>query len=688
MSRYFTLLIIFICLQINAQVFNGTGGGLPDLSTSNFSLTTSAISPSILNASHGLVSVCIDLNHTYVSDLNISLISPSGNTILLIGHVGGGGQDLTGTCLNDRSTTAIASGAAPFTGSFKPSEDIGNLNDGSIANGNWTLSIRDDAGADTGYLNSWSLVFDTGATTPFMLTSSNLPIVVINTLGQTIVDEPKINGKMKILYHVDGSRNFISDAPNYDAGVGIELRGNYSSILPQKPYGFSTQDISNNDSNVSLVGLPSEHDWILQSTYNDKTFVRNVMMFEWARRIGNYAPRTKYCEVIINNQYKGLYFLCEKIKRDSNRVNIARLDLDDNAGDSLTGGYIFKHDYDDLGWDSYWRDSLCDTRPLHYNYYYPIASKITTDQGNFIREYVDSFEAALFSTHFQDTIWGYKRFISQKTFVDYLILNELAWNGDGYKKSMFFSKDKNGKLKAGPIWDFDWALKFTPGMDSSISGWMYATPPCTGDVLFTPWFERLMEDTIFSNAVYCKWTTCREQLIIDTSTISHFVDSIANYLDEAQSRHFDKWRILGLDSGSPETYPIPTSFAEEINRYKYFLAQRIDWMDHNLFGNCYTIPEDTVNTDTLGIQDNNSNSHLVVFYPNPTAALTNVHLKSNATISHIILCDMLGRELLLISAPNKSSDVTIDMSAFTSGSYIVSVYTNTGYSTKSKLYKN
>ncbi|MEI6312370.1 MAG: CotH kinase family protein [Bacteroidota bacterium] len=687
MKTYFTIFLFFIFLQIQAQVFNGTGGGLPDVSTSNFTISTSSITPSTLSASHGLVSVCIDINHTYVSDLNISLISPSGNIIVLIGHVGGGGQDFTSTCLNDRSSTDIASGTAPFTGVFKPSEDLGNLNDGSIANGIWTLSIRDDAGADTGYLNSWSLVFDTAATSPFMLSSSNLPIFVINTLGQTIIDEPKINCTMKVLYHADGSRNFISDAPSYDAGIGIEIRGNYSSILPQKPYGFTTQDISNNDSNVSLIGLPSEHDWILQSTYNDKSFVRNVMMFEWARRLGNYAPHTKYCEVVINNQYKGIYFLCEKIKRDANRVNIARLDLDDNAGDSLTGGYIFKHDYDDLGWDSYWRDSACDTRPLHYNYYYPSASIITTNQATYIKEYVDSFEVALFSDHFQDSIWGYKRFISQKTFVDYLILNELAWNGDGYKKSMFYSKDKNGKLKAGPIWDFDWALKFMPGMDSSMNGWNYLTPPCAGDVLFTPWFARLMEDTTFSNAVYCKWTSCRDQLIIDTTSIFHFVDSTASYLDESQTRHFNKWRILGLDSGSPEAYPIPVSFAEELNRFKFFLNRRIEWIDNNLFGNCYVLPVDTITVDTLGIRNDGYTNNIIQVYPNPTSDITHIHLSNELIGSQFIVSDMLGRELIRQPLASKSNDYTIDMSSFASGNYIISVYTNSGYCEKVKIFK-
>lgn len=680
-------LIAAICsFQSFGQTYNGTGGPLPDVSTSDFTVNVSGLSPAALNNVHGLVQVCLDLNHTYVSDLNISLISPSGNIIVLVNHVGGGGQDFIGTCLNDASTNAIAMGSAPFTGTYSPSENIGSLNDGTNGNGIWTLSIRDDAGADTGFLNNWSIHFDTGAPVPFMLSSSNLPIVIINTLGQTIVDEPKINCTMKIINNAPGIRNWVTDLPEYDAEIGIEIRGNYSSSLPQKPYAFSTQDIAHNDSNVSLVGLPSEHDWILQATYNDKTLMRNQMMFDLAREMGHYAPRTVNCEVIINNQYKGVYFICEKIKRDSARVDIARLDADDNAGDSLTGGYIFKHDYDADGWDSYWRDTACPTRPLHYNYYYPSSANITTPQADYIKNYVDSFEVALFSDHFQDSTWGYKRFISQKTFVDYLILNDLAANGDGYKKSMFFSKDKNGKLKAGPIWDFDWALKFAPWMDSSMSGNFYAQNPCDGDVLITPWYARLMQDTSFSNAVYCRWTELRENLLIDTSHLFHYIDTTSAYMNESQARHFDKWRILGLDSGSPEVYPIPISYTEELNRYKFFFERRIAWMDENIVGNCYVAPVDSTN-DTLGLHNYAFSKAEIAVFPNPAKDLINIVTTAPISIKQVKITNLLGSEVKLDAQLNNATQYQMSIADLPGGNYIIEIMDGQGQHHRLKLFK-
>jgi|688.fasta_scaffold11626_9 subtilisin-like proprotein convertase family protein len=683
---FFLLLIVSTCIQ--AQVYNGTGGGLPDVSTSDFNLNISTLSPSTLNASHGLKKVCLDINHTYVSDLNISLISPSGNVIVLIGNIGGGGQNFTSTCLVDASSDLIGAGTAPFTGIYKPTEDLGNINDGTSGNGIWTLSIRDDAAADTGILFNWSLEFDTGATAPFLLTSSNLPIVIINTFGQSIADDPKINCNMKIINNPGGARNNISDTPEYDAEIGIEIRGNYSSSLPQKPYAFTTQDISHNDSNVALVGMPAEHDWVLQSTYNDKTFLRNPMMFDLARDMGHYATRTKYCEVVINNQYKGIYFICEKIKRDANRVDIAKLDLDDNAGDSLTGGYIIKHDYLEAGWTSFWRDSNCDTRTLDYNYYYPSSTNITIPQATYIKEYVDSFEVALFGNNFTDTTWGYDRYISQKSFIDYFLINELALNNDGFKKSLFMHKDKNGKLKAGPIWDFDWALKFAPWEDSLMSGWKYSLDPCGEDVLFIPWYKRLLQDTTFENATYCRWQELRNARIIDQNTFFNTIDTNRIYLDEAQNRHYNKWRILGLDSGSPEVYPIPTSYDEELNRYKYFFDKRIQWIDSNLTGHCYLAPVDTTQPeDTLSITYNESDNRLLNIYPNPTNNIAYIKLDNRYAIHKVTVLNLIGKQVYEEMINLYSNFYKLDMSEYATGSYIIQIEDLKGNKFIKKIFK-
>ncbi|MDZ7604017.1 MAG: CotH kinase family protein [Cyclobacteriaceae bacterium] len=121
----------------------------------------------------------------------------------------------------------------------------------------------------------------------------------------------------------------------------------YSASLPQKPYGIETRDQAGMNLSVPLFHMPAENDWILLANYNDKVFMRNSLAFQLFREMGHYAPRTMFCEAIVNGQYQGIYVFTEKIKRDKGRVDIAALNPDENSGDDATGGYIFKIDYYD-----------------------------------------------------------------------------------------------------------------------------------------------------------------------------------------------------------------------------------------------------------------------------------------------------------------------------------------------------
>ena len=146
--------------------------------------------------------------------------------------------------------------------------------------------------------------------------STNIPLIIINTNNQIIVDEPKINVDFKIIDNYPQGLNYPNDSGNVYQGIaGIEIRGSYSATLPQKPFGIETRDIQGNNNNVSLFGMPQENDWILIANYNDKTFLRNVLAFDLFEKMGHYAPRTKLCEVVINDIYNGIYVFTEKIKR-------------------------------------------------------------------------------------------------------------------------------------------------------------------------------------------------------------------------------------------------------------------------------------------------------------------------------------------------------------------------------------
>lgn len=225
-------------------------------------------------------------------------------------------------------------------------------------------------------LLSFLFIFKFGFTQVDGISSSNLPLVVVNTNGQEIPDNDKITCGMRIIDNGDGQLNRPSDPGNiYSGFIGIEIHGHYSALFPQKSYGIETRDAYGDNRNVSLLGMPEENDWLLIANYNDKTFMRNSLAFDLFRRMGHYAPRTRLVEVVINNDYQGIYLLTEKIKQDKNRVDIAKLAVDDISGDDLTGGYIFKIDYYDSSnsWESSYSPTGHPEKKVYYVYADPDA---------------------------------------------------------------------------------------------------------------------------------------------------------------------------------------------------------------------------------------------------------------------------------------------------------------------------
>ena len=187
--------------------------------------------------------------------------------------------------------------------------------------------------------------------------SSFLPIVIINTDGQEIIDEPRIVCNMGIINN-DSINNFGDNFNEYSGRISIELRGMSSMNFPKKSYSFETQDSLGENYNVSLLGMPAENDWILYAPYGDKSFLRNALTYHLYKKMGYYSPRFRFCSLVINNEYMGIYLLIEKIKRDKNRVDINELEVNNNNLEEISGGYIVQVDRASDNPDQYWSSSF------------------------------------------------------------------------------------------------------------------------------------------------------------------------------------------------------------------------------------------------------------------------------------------------------------------------------------------
>jgi hypothetical protein len=645
---FLSVIFSFAFSNIFSQTFTGGGGLIPDDGTPiDFPLNVSGLPTSIDTLSFGLETVCINLTHTWDADLDISLIAPDGTQILLSSANGGSGDDYINTCFDNAAPTSIMAGSPPFTGTFRPQGDLGIINNNQNPNGVWKLHFLDTyAFADQGNLLSWNITFGNNPAVPIIhFTSSNLPIIVINA-PTSIPDEPKIMADMGIIYNGVSAVNYMTDPFNhYNGKIGIELRGSSSQTFPKKGYGFETWDSAGVEIIASLLGMPPESDWILSASYSDKTLMRNVLSYKLFRDMGRYAPRTVYCELVLNGQYMGVYVLMEKIKRDNNRVDIARLTTLENSGVELTGGYIIKIDKTTgnggAGWTSPYPPVVNSAgQTIYFQYEYPGPDSITPQQQTYIQQYVDSFEAALASVNFADTLTGYRKYCDEYSFIDYFILNELSRNVDGYRLSTFLYKDRidnpgGGKLVIGPPWDFDIAWRNADYCNGALtSGWAFQFGNvCSGDSWQLPtWWQRMGQDSIFRNRLKCRWNELRQGVLSDTA-ITNWIDTTALYLNQGQTRNFIQWPILGIYVW-PNPNPIPSTYAGEMTQFKSWILARMNWLDNFMPGNPFC-------SIITGTTENTNNSSFSIF-PNPNNGNFTV-LTQNFSIIKIEVMDAVGR---------------------------------------------
>ena len=425
-------------------------------------------------------------------------------------------------------------------------------------------------------------------------TSSNLPIVIINTNGQTIKDEPKITADMGIIDNDTGSTNYLTDNYNvYNGKIGIEIRGHSSQMFPKKQYGIELRDVSGNTVNAALLGMPSESDWVLNASYTDKTFLRNVLAYKLANDMGRYASRTRFCEVVINNQYAGLYILQEKVKRDKSRVNIKKLEANDISGDALTGGYIMKVDRIDPG-DKYFNSVFPSVypktpgqpSPISYIYVYPSANNILPVQQEYIKDYITQFETSLSQSTYKDPFLGYYDYIDMDAFVDYFLINEFVKSIDAYRLSAYIYKNRDsedGKLVFGPIWDHDLSFGLANYGDAWLSsGWQADANTYEGIWSSPFWIKKIFNDPVFKNKLAKRWNELK-QSIFNLSTIIDCINQTVLDINQASARNFMRWPIIGIYQW-PE-YFVGQTYEEDVLYLKGWIVRRFNWMDANLSSN-------------------------------------------------------------------------------------------------------
>lgn len=512
------------------------------------------------------------------------------------------------------------------------------------------------------------------------LSVSNLPIIRIDTKTRVIQDEPKIPVVMELFDKGNGQLNQLSASPTLTTVAGIEFRGSTSQAdfyflpgLVKKPYGIElwTDSTGVTAKRMSLFQMPEESDWVLNASYNDRSFMRDFMAQTIAGRLGVLNSKTKFVELVINNEYRGVYILMEKIKQGKNRVPIADLNPTENAGDEVTGGYLLKIDKTSgspsTTWKSNYTSGISATQKCEFQIEYPKLGLITQQQFNYIRNYINTWEQRLMTEDMNDPKASFRDFMDMPSFVNFFILNEVTRNVDGYRLSTYLYKNKEslgGKIKMGPAWDFNIAF----GNADYLNGWktdgfLYKameTEAGSKDFWQVPfWWNKLMQDASFRKAVASRWKQVRSSFL-NTTSLYATIDSAQVVLKDPLTRNFQKYPLMGRKIWP--NYYVGSTLLDEVNWLKNWIQGRLTWLDAQMA---------LFDSPILGNEPKEASTTI---YPNPSNGLFNwkFNLINPGQVTYQIL-DMQGRTVLSSKTLNFGAGEQIyplDISNLSSGIYV------------------
>lgn len=407
--------------------------------------------------------------------------------------------------------------------------------------------------------------------------ATDLPAIVIDTGGKTINAFKSLPCTVCV-YGNKGGGVENGQLPDIVTKGEIKVRGQSSAGFPKRQYSLHTINEDGSNNNIKLLGMPKENDWVLNGSYADKSLIRNGLAQTMLSEVMDYTPRTEYCEVYIRQKngvldYIGVYTLLESIKIDKDRVNIEKLDADDNLRPEITGGYIVS--FDKLKGD----ENTVDTTLGIMTIVKPSKDNITPAQDTYIKEYLKDFARTLRSDKRSDPENGLTAYIDPESVAPPLIMTELMKNIDGFAISTYFYKDREDVLRYGPSWDYDLTFGNADYNDgTNPEGWYVLN--------YTSFARNMMRDNTFAQLVIDTWRELRNDILTDENLDRYIDEELEKVGEAAVARSCARWpnhwdgTYVWPNHNAGEYYT--SSHAEEIEKMRTFLHRRAKWMDRHI----------------------------------------------------------------------------------------------------------
>jgi hypothetical protein len=412
--------------------------------------------------------------------------------------------------------------------------------------------------------------------------SSNLPVLVLHTQQSgvlSIPEAPMVNASASLFEPRNGKATLLGTS-SLTSRIGLRVHGKSSRMFPQKSYSIELRQAGadEDDDTRGLLGLSPDADFILVApSLMDRSLVRTALAFSLSNEIGQYAARTRFVEVFLTEKnaapiaardYIGVYALVEKIKRGTDRVRVERIAADVQTPPAVTGGYVFRvdHDVNDF-----------NVAGTNFGFVYPESEEFLGThrkaQRAYLQNYVQEFSDSLAQADFKNPKTGlhYAKYIDVASFIDNNLLNALFKNVDAFRFSSYFHKDRDGLMKAGPLWDVDRSSGTTYDQGERAlrpDEWSRAD---SSHPLTYGWWGRLFADPTFKTA-HAKRFADLSKGPFSVTRIHALIDKFSGELREAQARHFARWPDI----------PPAGGHEGEIRALKTWFAARVPWMASQL----------------------------------------------------------------------------------------------------------